>query len=259
MAMADGQLVWNEAPTPAAALAAGLMFIGVGIWLLRRDRVLQLTFAAFVGLIFAFSIFVYPLAIRHVSLALVLLILSISLLPGAHADDRRLLDACLALGALCGIAMGISNLVRPFDTAPSAAAYILDHHLEGEHWVSFPDSRGQGVSALTGIEFERLERGCTQSFIRWNYRSRIKQPRDLEQELERVAARSGGFYLLTDFNLLDVPIRNAAAYQQLFYVPAGVDGQPFYLYRVRPDLPKKGAPLPQCAPKRLPMPALLRA
>jgi hypothetical protein len=253
LALAEGRLIWNEAPPVAAAIVAGFFFIGMGLWLLRRARFSQAVFGGFVTLIFIFSIFVYPLAIRHVSLAAVLLILLVALLDGREREERRLFRAWLALGAACGIAMAIANFVRPFDTAETAAAFILDHHLDDKHWVSFPDSRAQGVSALTGIEFERLERACTQSFIRWNYRSRIKWPWDLELELDRVALRSGTFYLLTDFELLDVPLHNPGAYTELLSVPAGVDGQPFYLYQVRPGLPAKGDATPQCAPKRRPL------
>jgi hypothetical protein len=253
LALAEGHLIWNEAPPVAAALVAGMGFIGLGLWLLRRDRFSQSLFGGFVALVFAFSVFVYPLAIRHVSLAAVLLIVLIATLHDRGPQEQRMLTAWLTLGACCGIAMAIANFVRPFDTARTAAAFILDHHLENKHWVSFPDSRAQGVSALTGIEFERLERGCTQSFIRWNYRSRIKWPWDLELELNRVALRSGSFYLLTDFELLDVPLHNRAAYRELLFVPAGVDGQPFYLYQVRPGLPEKRERLPQCAPERRPL------
>ena len=253
LAIADGHLIWNQTPPLAAALVGGIFFIGMGLWLLRRDRFSQALFGGFVALVFGLSVFAYPLAIRHVSLAAVLLVLLVALLRDRPREERRVFDAWLALGACCGIAMAIANFVRPFDTARSAAAFILQHHLENEHWVVFPDSRAQGVSALTGTEFERLERGCTQSFIRWNYRSRIKWPWDLELELDRVALRSGSYYLLTDFDLLGVPFHNPAAFRQLLFVPAGVDGQPYYLYQVRPALPKKPEKLPKCAPERLPL------
>lgn len=253
LTFADGQIMWNQDPPAAAALVGGLLFIGMGLWALRESRFSQAMFGAFVALILAFSIFVYPLAARHVSLAALLLIVLVALLPGRASGAGRLFNAWLAVSACCGLALGTASLARPFDTAPTAAAFILDHHLENEHWVVFPDSRAQGVSALTGTEFERLERGCTQSFIRWNYRSRIKWPWDLELELDRVALRSGSFYLLTDFDLLNVPLHNPSAFRQLLFVPAGVDGQPFYLYRVRPGLPQKPETLPRCAPERRPL------
>jgi hypothetical protein len=253
LAMGDGHVVWNESPPLAAAVVGGIFFIAGALWLLRRDRFSQILFGGFVALIFLFSVFVYPLAIRHVSLAAVLLIVLLALLRGRRPDERRLFDAWLGLGAVCGIAMAVSTLLLGFDTARGAAAFILDHHLEGKHWVTFPDSRAQGVSALTGVEFERLERDCTQSFIRWNYRSRINDIGDFETELTRIAERSGSFYLLTDFSLSPRPIRNRSAYRQLLYVPAGVDGQAYFLYEVRPDLPAKPERLPQCPPKRLPL------
>jgi hypothetical protein len=253
LGIADGQLVWNESLPDTAALVAGPLFIAMGLWLLRRDRLPQMLFGSFVALIFAFSIFVYPLAIRHVSLAAILLILLVAHLASRPAEERRLFNVWLGLGACCGLAMATANLVRPFDTAPQAAKFILRHHLENAHWAVFPDSRAQGISALTGVEFERLERDCTQSFIRWNYRSRIEKAADLEQELQRIADRSGTFYLVSQLNLFDAPLKHPSAYRLLTFVPAGVDGQEFYLFQVRPDLPRKAEHLPQCAPARLPL------
>lgn len=250
LAISNGQLVWNQLPPVAAALAGGVLFLGIGFWVLRGDRLAQAIFAAFTALIFLFSVLVYPLAIRHVSLSAVLLVVLVAILRNRRDEDRRLLNVWLLVGASCGIALAIANVVRPFDAAPRVAAYIIDHHLETKHWASFPESRAQGVSALTGVEFERLELNCTESFIRWNYRSRINSVSDLEQELDRIAIRGGSFYLLTDFDLL-AKARNKSAYRQLLFEPAGVDGQQFFLYQVHVDQPERSRPLPQCLPRRL--------
>lgn len=250
LAMANGQLVWNQSQPLIAALVGGTLFIGSGLRLLRGDWIAQAIFGAFVLLIFLFSIFVYPLAIRHVSLAAVLLVVLVASRCESRGEPGTLFTVWLAVGALCGMAVTAANLLQPFDAAPRVATFIIDHHLETKHWASFPDSRAQGVSALTGLEFERLERNCTESFIRWNYRSSIKSPSDLERELKRIADRSGRFYLLTDFDLLGVT-NYSASYRQLLFVPAGVDGQQFFLYEAYPHLPEKKELLPQCPPKRL--------
>jgi len=252
-AMANNQLVWNETPPLASALVAGVLFIGLGLWLLRRDKLSTVIFGGFVLLIFLFSIFVYPLAIRHVSLAAVILVLLITLQSDLDGRARRPFVLWLAVGAGCGLALAIATLVIPFDTARRAASFITEHNLQSKHWVTYPDSRAQGVSALTGVEFERLERNCTQSFIRWNYRSRIQTVADLEKELDRIARRGGQFFLLTDFDLLVKPLANRAAYRQIAFVPPGIDGQAYFLYQVRPDLPEHGQTLPKCPPSRLPL------
>lgn len=252
VAIVDGQLVWNQLPPFAAALAGGALFLGLAIRLLHGDRLAQGIFVTFAALIFAFSIFVYPLAIRHVSLAAVLLVALVATLRTRRNDGPPLLAAWLLVGACCGLILAIVNLARPFDAAPRAAAFIIDHHLETKHWAVFPDSRAQGVSALTGVEFERLEQNCTESFIRWNHRTRIASVVNLERELDRIAARGGSYYLLTDFDLLAIA-HHKAAYGQLLYEPAGVDGQPFYLYRVHPELPESSRPIPQCPPDRSPL------
>ncbi|HEV2595910.1 MAG TPA: hypothetical protein VGU01_11980 [Sphingomicrobium sp.] len=250
LTIANGQVVWNQLPPLALALPGGVLFLGIGFWELRCDKLAQIVFASFTALIFIFSMFVYPLAIRHVSLSAVLLIVLIAILHDGQDEVRRLFGAWLLIGACCGIPFAIVNIVRPFDTAPRVAAFITDHHLETKHWASFPESRAQGVSALSGVEFERLEQNCTESFIRWNHRSQITSVSSLERELKRIAMRSGSFYLLTDFDLL-LKARDKAAYRQLLLEPAGVDAQPYFLYQVRPDLPEKPPSVPQCAPTRL--------
>lgn len=253
LSFSEGQVVWNATPPFIPALLAGILFIAMGLWLLRGDRVAQFLFGSFVALIFIFSISVYPLAIRHVSLALVLLLALLAVGTRPSGRNERIFKLWLGVGAACGAIVTIANLTRPFDSAQQAARFIVRNHLESKHWASFPDSRAQGVSALTGVEFERLERDCTESFIRWNYRTKIETPADLERELGRIAARGGSFYLLTDRNLLGEPLGYPTAFRQLYHVPAGVDGQDFYLYQVRPDLGEDAAPVPPCPPRRLPL------
>lgn len=251
--VADGALVWNYPPPRPIALPAGMAYFGLGYLLLRRESVSALLFFGFVALTLIFSVAVYPLAIRHISLTALLLILLVARRRERGDERSPLFLGWITVASACGLLVAGLNLVQPFDKADEAARYIEVNRLQNSHWVSFPDSRAQGVSALLGIEFERLERGCTQSFIRWDYRSRISQLRDLEEELDKVAMRQGGYYLLTDFPLPISRMRNPAGYKLLTHIAAGYDGQNFYLYRVRSDLPESGRPVPQCAPKRLPL------
>ncbi|MGF7172235.1 hypothetical protein FHS91_003940 [Sphingobium xanthum] len=250
----DGlQLVWNNSPPPLIALPAGIVFLYLGTTLLRREILAQALFLGFCALIFIFSVAVYPLAIRHASLAGLLLILLVARQRERGGSRTVPFLLWLAASAACGLTATAINFMRPFDTARQTAHFIERHGLQDAHWVSFPDSRAQGVSALLGIEFERLERNCTQSFIRWNYRSTVKRRIDLERELNRIAARAGGFHLLSDLELPIKRMQNPQGYRLLTHIPAGYDGQDFYLYHIRPDLPERGPRPPKCEPARLPL------
>lgn len=251
--MDGAKLVWNNSLPIAIGLPAGLGFLFLGRVLLRGDGFATLLFFGFVAFTLVFSISVYPLAIRHQSLAALLLVLLVSRRREAGARPNPIFPIWLAVMAGCGIAAAAVNLARPFDTAGTTARYIESHGLANRHWVTFPDSRAQGVSALLGIEFERGERGCMQSFIRWNFRSRIKTLANFEDEMGVIAQRRGGFHLLTDFRIDAKRLRNPADYRLLTHIPAGYDGQDFYLYQVRPDLPERTEHMPHCAPPRLPL------
>lgn len=104
------------------------------------------------------------------------------------------------------------------------------------------------------MEFERLEAGCTQSFVRWNHRSRIDNAFKLFAVLAKLRDRYGRFYLLSD-----APLPTSLApglVRSLHNVAAGYDGQAYYMYVVGPDRRDRAHRVPQCAPARVPMPAL---
>jgi hypothetical protein len=99
----------------------------------------------------------------------------------------------------------------------------------------FPDSRAQGVSALTGIRFERTEARCMQSFIRWNFRTKLQTPAQLTAYLRHEAATRGQFYLLSDLPLSAIP-RDVLL--PIADIPAGYDAFGYHLFVVghgRPD------------------------
>lgn len=249
----DGTLVWNQTPPMILALPSGIGWLFLGRKLLRGDGLGTVLFFSFTLITFLFSIIIYPLAIRHLSLGVLLLVLLIWRRDEAEQNSSGFFLVWLAIASACGLLTAGVNLIRPFDTAPQVARYIIDHDLVRRHWVSFPDSRAQGVSALLGIEFERVERKCTQSFIRWNYRTRIESLADLEEELANVATRQGSFHLLTDFRINSAKLDRPNDYRLLTHIAAGYDGQAYYLYQVRPDLPERPQRPPQCAPRRLPL------
>jgi len=202
----------------------------------------RLVFFGFLSLTLVFSLTVYPLHFRHLSLVGLLLILLMWLRARDGERPDRWFRLWLLSMTVCGLATAALNLYRPFDTAQLAVDYIREHKLEDKHWLAFPDSRAQGISALTGIEFERTEQGCTQQFIRWNHRSKIRSRKQLENYLRLAVNQRGQFYMLSDlaFRLPPDLARKIAAF------PAGYGGQEFYIFLIGPDAPERPVKLPRC-------------
>jgi hypothetical protein len=161
------------------------------------------------------------------------------------------LRAWLLVGSLCGLSVAAWSLVVPFDTADAAAREIHRRGLTNRHWMAFPDSRAQGVSALTGIRFRRAEADCMQSFVRWNYQSKLHTPAQLSKYLTSEVAKHGRFYLLSDISLSAV--LSPRLLRQLVHIPAGYDGQDYYLFVVGPNLPDMNTRMPNCVAEQRPL------
>ena len=230
-------LGWNNVPPLGAGIVLGPLFLLFGWRQTAGDRLHRLLFLGFALLTLGFGVFVYPLQTRHLSLIGLLLLL----LKWREADRGDHPDQAfrlwLIVGSVCGLVVATVNLVLPFDTADRAAAVIRRNGLEHRLWLTFPDSRSQGVAALTGMEFTRLERECTQSFIRWDYRTAIETPEALERYLRDFGRRWGRAYLLSPFPLTGLEGGLHGELRLIAHVPAGFDGQDFSLFEVSPELP----------------------
>jgi hypothetical protein len=250
----DGwSLEWNHPAPLLIAPLSGALFILTCREETRDDQKSAFVLGGFALTTMLFCAFVYPLAIRHLMLIAMLLILLVwRRLDDGGRPPSSLFRIWLVLLSACGIFTAGIALARPFDTAQEAAHQIAKMGLIDRNWVAFPDSRGQGVSALTGIRFERTERTCSQDFIRWNFRTEISGAGELYAYLDRKADRDGRFYLLSDLPI--VPRGNLL--KLLVHVPAGYDGQDFYLFVVRPDLPESKVRFPRCNGPARPFPGL---
>ncbi|WP_443970361.1 hypothetical protein [Sphingobium sp. CR28] len=248
----EGVLQWNTTLPMPFSLMAGMIFPCFVWGTCRPVKLHGILIAAFVSLTAIFSIAIYPLPIRHLSLICLLMLMLV--LKARDNGVREPVSFRLWLWVIAsgGLLSAVVSISRPFDTASEAARYIRSKGLVDKHWVVFPDSRAQGISALNGMEFERLERGCTQSFVRWNYRSEIRRFYHLVDVLTDLRDRYGRFYLLSDE--LYPTSRAPGLLKRVHSVPAGYDGQEYHIYVVGPDRPERTNKPPQCAPRRLPMP-----
>lgn len=199
----------------------------------------------------AFMLAVQVLAIRHVMLAAVVFIAVLWRQGAARIPIHRPAAIWLAASALCGLLMAGFALTTPFDTAPAAARAVRGLRLENETWLSFPAQHAQGVPALTGIPFEGVELGCRQTFVRWNFRHQLTDPRRLRDWLAWEAKRGGSFHFLSQHG----PAPGGPA-RLLATIPAGLDGKVYYLYSVAGSRPGRRSAAPPCVPGTLPLPPL---
>lgn len=240
---------WNAPPWLPIASIGWLGFIWFAWRQAGSDRFFRWLLMAFMALTLVFAMVVYRLSIRHLMLIAIMLILGLWL-----ARERGILLShgfrlWLSVCAFCGLSTAAINFVIPFDTAHLAARKIAELGLQDKHWAVFPESRAQGVSALTGMEFEHVEQNCMQSFIRWNFRSKLEEPDDVYLFFQDFVERRGRTYLLTDWDFSEYP---PGLFEPLALMQGGYFDQDFNLYVVGPDKPEKPVDLPPCVPDKRP-------
>jgi hypothetical protein len=216
------------------------LFLWFAYYQTKADKPSMIAFAGFVGLIVLFSLAIYPLEFRHVSLAAFLLILIRwrMLLDGELPDQWFRL--WLLAGSVCGLLVSAYALVTPFDRAPEVAKWIEQKGLKNENWLVFPDSRGQGVAAINNMHLERLDKRCRISFVRWNQKKPIETFDELESKIRAYVAEEGGGYMLSHWALDELP-KDLAKHIAVF--PAGFNGYDYYLFKIGSGVsPKRRAP-----------------
>lgn len=241
----DWALQWNSTLPGDAGLVAFPLFLLFGYYQLRTDKPSLLAFGAFIAVVIAFSTFIYSLQFRHVSLAALLLILLRWRLALGGMRPDRWFRGWLIVGAVCGAITTIQALRTPFDRAPDVAAWIARHGLSQENWLTFPDSRAQGVSAISGIVFERIDQRCRLTFVRWNERGIVNDPAAFEHQLERHLADQGGSYLLSEYPLTKISPR---LIRRIAYFAGGRSEIDYYLFAVGSGQPSRGLRAPFCTP-----------
>lgn len=244
---------WNALPPFPLGGIFGIGFLYFAWRQTKADRFHRLLLWGFIALTFVFSIAVYPLHARHLMLIALLLILLVWRRASDGSPATAGFRIWLLVGTACGLLVAAVNLAKPFDSAAEAARTIGRLGLADKHWVVHPDSRAQGVSALTGIEFERVERRCMQSFVRWNFNTTLLTRKQLRRYLEDEVAARGRFYVLSDLYLshkLDPALLKLVA-----YIPAGYNGQEYFLFVAGANLPDAKPNLRRCVPEQQPLSA----
>jgi hypothetical protein len=240
---------WNSSPFFLLAPWGWAAFILFAWVQTDRDRWHRAILMALIGLTFVFSMTVYRLSPRHLMLIALALILFTWRQRASDMRPRAGFQLWIMIAAACGLFTAIINLAGPFDRAPEVSRRIAQAGLQDEHWVVFPISAAQGVSARTGIDFEQFDRKCMQSFIRWNTPNRQITKQELIEYFRREVEEHGRGYLLSNVRFTDIP---HDVLEPIMAVPAGYDGQPFYVYVIGRNAPKRSVELAPCVPGRRP-------
>ncbi|QIK79459.1 hypothetical protein G7077_11640 [Sphingomonas piscis] len=246
----DGQIGWGGGLPGLLGPVGGLLFLLFALSEIRDVKLHGWLFRLFFLLSIAFTLFIYPLGIRHLTLIPLLVILFKWREVEAGGATSAWFKAWLAVLAAGGAAVVAISVDRPFDSAPEVAKFITANNLQDKHWVSYPDSLGQAVSGLIDREFETPPKGCTQSFIRWDRgdpSEGINNAAELDKALRKVASNRGRFYLISSYDLDDritIPFRKIAHFGKAY------DRRDYFIYVVAPALPEK-APARPCPPKRV--------
>lgn len=241
----ENKLQWNGVMPFGLSIVGGPAFILFSLRQTGRDPVHRLVFSTFLTITLLFSLLVYPLSVRHLSLVAILLILLTWRACARGVAPGRAFRAWLAGASACGILSAGISAVKPFDVAPEVARFIEKNRLQQKTWIAWPYNSGVGVgvSALTGVEFMSFEKGCTQSFVRWNAPRLIATAQDFHTHVDRLRRSHGDFYLLTG---LEVAERHGLA--KIAGFEGGYGGQDYFIYAVR-GLRDGGGPRPApCAP-----------
>ncbi|MGW8281581.1 hypothetical protein ACWGK7_19075 (plasmid) [Sphingomonas aurantiaca] len=239
-----GRFMWNGTWPLGLGHIGGILFLVFAWNQIASDRFHRVLLTGFLLLTFAFSILVYPLHTRHLSLIALLLIL----LKWREADRGEGLSPpfrlWLMVSSLCGIAIGFYSFAVPFNTGHLAARAIVERGLANKQWLVLDESPGPGLHALTGMDFREVQSACSQSFIRWNHDVTIKTVKEFETYLRAEVRRQGRLYLLTNFALPLPP----SLVRIITYIPSGYDGQRYYINMVGPDAPERDIRAPRCVP-----------
>ncbi|OCC22825.1 hypothetical protein MB02_14870 [Croceicoccus estronivorus] len=233
---------WNSRLFPIANIA-WIGFLAL-CWHETRDTLTnRVLLFGFIGLTLVFSLASYPLGLRHLMLIALFLIL---LAWHGHMQGKIPSGAFrtwLTIAALSGISTAIIALQRPFDTAHVAVAEIRKQGLENRHWMAFPEWRVSGLSALSGMKFERPEQHCMLDFVRWDYHNTLINSPQLENFLRDEITRHGRSYLVSDRTITNIPKETLLP---LWKSPVGYDGLTYHLYVVGPNSDEKEVNLPSC-------------
>jgi len=215
----------QESPLPAALL--GLVTGGLAIWATGRDRRAAVLILGLFLAMTALSALVYPTYLRHVG---VLVLLAIALewmrVERVGGEASPAFIGWIGVGVLCGLWAAACALIMPFSWGRQEIAWIRSHHLRDAQWAAYPGYVGSDISAFLGRPTYNLQKGCLDTFIRWD--SHAYDDVDDDDLADRISQPGPFTYLASDQDLgaLPAPIKLIARFDH------GLGDNDLFLYAV---------------------------
>lgn len=236
-----GEFWWNAGPpdplmlTLWAPLLVTLYVMGRGRWL---DLAILLGTAA---LMYVFSTFLYPFQNRHLWVLTLLMLAVLWRRSEAGEAIHPLAKIWLVLGALAGLYTAWFGLTRTSERSDEISAFIERENLQDEHWVAIPEMAGQGVSALSGVSFEKPGAACMQQFIRWDTPIEMRKPAGYGPLLQAKVAEDRRFFVVSSEDL-----SGFADLRELRRFGDQLDGKVNRVYVANEEAAGQAAMLPDC-------------
>jgi hypothetical protein len=243
-----GTMDWPQWWPQPAGLVLGILAIWLADLQLRQDRLHRIAFHLFLWTCLLFTIFIYRFGLRHMSLAAWLFILLVVLQHRAGKMLTPGFKAWLGLTTILGLWGAVIAFIMPFDTSYRIAETIRQRGLENTLLVSWPMATAVPTTVELGREIVSMEKGCNQSFQRWNVKDLGLNAKVVGPAMNAFAQANGRFTLISSYDL--AAVRPFVKLRLIKEIEAGFNGFEFYLYDVGYDRPRQNPVLPRCAPDR---------
>jgi len=230
--------VWGAVMPMPAALPLGALFPLVGILALRQGKSHMELFLLFFFALFVFSAMVYVASLRHLGFTALLMIglLWAQVEAGKHLN--AVARAWMTLAALGGIWFAATALVLSFSGASALSEWATRTGTVNRPWATTMGPIGVYYSSIGGRPIFNLEKGCWNTYQRWNYTAKTVTNGDITA----FAQATGGGYVISPEQLSARPGR------QMERVFDGVMlAEPIYVYHVWPVEQAPPKALPVCA------------
>lgn len=200
----------------------------------REPRASWIALGLYVTLI-ALSALLYTTYLRHVGV-LVLLVIALEWMRMERRADGGATSPVFAgwmgINAVCGLWAAGWALVVPFSPGQQEIAWIRAHHLQAAAWASYPGYAGTDLSAFFGRPTYNLQKGCLNTFIRWDTHAYDDVDDDVLSD--RISDPGPYAYLVSDQDLSQI----GAPIHQIARFGRGLGDNDQFLYAV--DRPQAG-------------------
>jgi hypothetical protein len=203
----------QEAPMLGAMVGlVAAMLAPLAVW--REPRARLLPIALFIALT-AMSTLLYPTYLRHVGV-LVLLLIALAWMRAETTDEPAspIFVGWMGVSALCGLWVAGCSLWAPFVYGREEVRWISTHHLQNAAWAAYPGYVGSDIAAYFDHPTYNLQKGCLNSFIRWN--AHAYDDVDDDDLADRIGQPGPFAYLASDQDLgaIGAPLRLIARFDR---------------------------------------------